>query len=316
MKKTKSTISDVILVGQGFADVPLLRSELEKHEYAIQEEKSASAALSKIGKSEIPVVIYQQSSQKEDDVFVKQCASLLSHPCVIVLTKNKSVDNIRELFKQGAFDCLIYPVEASHFMHSIRRGLEKRKAMLYGIKDPLTGLYNRYSFKDMLKSEIDRAKRYDRHLSLLMIDIDYFKKINDEFGHIIGDHILVRLASILQSSFRKTDIITRFGGEEFAIILPETEISHATILAERIRRKIQQHDYSELIGAVHLTVSIGISNYHTPLSKPDVTLLHSADQALYAAKRNGRNKVCISLAPAEATPVEVIPKTKRLVPRA
>jgi two-component system, cell cycle response regulator len=125
--------------------------------------------------------------------------------------------------------------------------------------------------------------------------VDYFKKINDLFGHLIGDQVLEEIADVLRDSVRKIDVISRFGGEEFAIILPETTIGHATMLAERIRKKIEENNYAYLIKENKLTVSIGISNYHTPGRKSDIVLIHSADKALYAAKKEGRNKVCISV---------------------
>lgn len=286
----------VLFIGLDSTLSEALKPEFKKNHFDTFKEESSQKALEKIQEQEISVVIVNEETKAIKCIdFVQKCSKLISHPSIIVLSQSKSVKNIRELFQAGTHDCLIKPFQISHLFHSIKIGLEKRKARIYGIKDPLTGLYNRYFFKDMLRSEIDRARRYDRHLSLLMIDIDYFKKINDLFGHLIGDHVLVELAEILKISFRKTDIITRFGGEEFAIILPETTIGHATMLAERIRKKIEHYDYSHLIKHEPLTVSIGISNYHTPGQKNDITLIHSADKALYAAKKEGRNKVCISV---------------------
>lgn len=309
MRKKRSVIHSVLFVGLNKKLAKALKPDIEKHDYVIYEVSHPSHALKKVQTQEISAVIYLQPDVKMDGHhFVRKCSKLISHPAIIVLTKSRSILNVRGLFQHGAHDCLILPCKTDQLLLSMKRGLERRKARIYGIKDPLTGLFNRYTFKDMLRSELDRAQRYDRHLSLLMIDIDYFKKINDQYGHIMGDRVLVELSEVLKASFRKTDIITRFGGEEFAIILPETTLGHATMLAERIRKQIETNDYSHLIGANHLTVSIGISNYFTPADehprKSDIKLIHSADKALYAAKKEGRNKVCIAVPtkPKRATP--------------
>ena len=295
-RKKRGSADKALFVGLKPVLSHKLKSEFEKNHFIVYQEPHPHKALQIAQKDEISVVLYHQGlSAIKSLEFVRQCAQLISHPAIIVLTQKKSVRNVRSLFQEGAHDCLIQPVQTSHLLHAVQRGLEKRKARIYGVKDPLTGLYNRYAFKNILRVEIQRAQRYDRHLSLLMIDIDHFKKINDLFGHLTGDQILVEFSKILKASFRQTDIITRFGGEEFAIVLPETTIGQATLLAERIRKRIETHDYSRLIDTQPLTVSIGISNYHTPGKKNEVTLLHSADQALYAAKKEGRNKVCISV---------------------
>ena len=296
MKKKRSVIHNILLIGLSGALLKSLKPELEKQDFILHEESNLDNAIRLIPKLDICLVLFDQDTYVSHGTdFVKKCARVITHPSVVVFTKNKSIENVRTLFHHKVHDCLVKPFKMSLLLDSIKRGLEHRKSQIYGIKDPLTGFYNRYAFKEILRQEIDRAQRYERHLSLLMIDIDHFKRINDLFGHLIGDEALEEIADVIRSAVRKTDVITRFGGEEFAIILPETTIGHATLLAERIRKKIEEHDYSALIARESLTVSIGISNYHTPGRKSDLTLIHSADQALYAAKKEGRNKVVISV---------------------
>lgn len=307
VKKKKSVIHTVLLVGLSPALLKTIKPELEKQDFVIHEENNLQNAIRLIPKLDICLVLFDQDSYASESIdFVKKCASVISHPSVVVMTENKSIENLRSLFHHKVHDCLVKPFKLSFLLDSIKRGLEHRKSQIYGIKDPLTGLYNRYAFKEILRQEIERAQRYERHLSLLMIDIDHFKRVNDLFGHLIGDEVLEEVADVITSAVRKTDVITRFGGEEFAIILPETTIGHATLLAERIRKKIEEHDYSYLIKKESLTVSIGISNYHTPGRKSDLTLIHSADQALYVAKKAGRNKVVISV-PHPSKPQSVTP---------
>jgi len=160
-------------------------------------------------------------------------------------------------------------------------------------KDFLTGLFNRRYFMELAEAELIRSERYDRPLSVFMLDVDHFKKINDTHGHNAGDAVLRRLGEIMQNALREVDIIGRMGGEEFAILLPETTLENAAMVAERLREKISLQAISLSGGLpLHITVSIGVA----ALSGKDLnidTLLSFADEALYEAKRE-RNQVRVS----------------------
>jgi len=160
--------------------------------------------------------------------------------------------------------------------------------------DSLTKTFNHRVFHDILEREFNRYKRYKSSLSLIMLDIDYFKNVNDSFGHQIGDQILKELASLLTLCIRQTDIIARYGGEEFAIVLPETSIEHAYILAERMRKKIASHRFDYFKKSLHITISLGVSNSSSLRTKDKDELIYLADEALYLAKRKGRNQTCVS----------------------
>jgi diguanylate cyclase (GGDEF)-like protein len=157
--------------------------------------------------------------------------------------------------------------------------------------DSLTGLFNRRALNDMLMHEIERATRYSTDLSLVLCDIDMFKKINDAYGHTAGDRALLSVAAILQQTLRKADIVGRYGGDEFMVILPETSLAGAKKLAEKVRLAIEQLDL-ELPGnkRVRLTLSMGVASCCTPNDNID-TLVALADKALYESKDAGRNKV-------------------------
>ncbi len=155
-------------------------------------------------------------------------------------------------------------------------------------RDSLTGLYTRAVFDFSLSRLIAEHARYDRHLSLLLADIDGFKQVNDRFGHQAGDEVLRRIGKLFLDGFREADLPARYGGEEFSVILPETPINQAVGLAERIRKKVYRH-FTEK--GTHLTVSIGVSCIHKPGITTAQQLVHSADKALYAAKRSGKNAV-------------------------
>ena len=157
--------------------------------------------------------------------------------------------------------------------------------------DPLTGLFNRREFEQRLQTERRRAVRYGRPFSLLMLDVDHFKDINDRYGHPCGDEVLTTLADLLRLNVRPMDAVCRYGGEEFAAILPETGRDGALVLAERIRRTVQ--DSTIVLDAarqVRATVSIGVATFATDAADGG-DVVAAADRALYRAKHGGRNRV-------------------------
>lgn len=158
------------------------------------------------------------------------------------------------------------------------------------VTDGLTGLYNRRHFEYNLEREFLRIKRYPADLSLAMVDIDHFKQVNDTYGHQFGDYVLREISNIIYQSFRKTDMIYRYGGEELAIILPETPLEGAVIPLERLRQKISEHKFSYNNQETNITISVGASVSLTEM-KTQSELVACADKALYKAKQTGRNKV-------------------------
>ena len=157
------------------------------------------------------------------------------------------------------------------------------------IFDALTGCYNKKQIEILLEKFLSESLRYNVPLSIMMLDIDHFKKVNDTYGHLVGDFILKEVANILKSTIRHSDACGRFGGEEFIIILPNTKLIGAMKLAERIRKNIQNHEFIFNNTKIFVTISIGI----TSASKTDsiFSLIERADEALYEAKNKGRNRV-------------------------
>jgi diguanylate cyclase (GGDEF)-like protein len=157
--------------------------------------------------------------------------------------------------------------------------------------DGLTGLLNRRTFNGQLQRRLREAQRYNRPLSMLLLDIDHFKKVNDTYGHPAGDAVLRGVAQLLQNQARETDIVARFGGEEMALILPETDGRGALAIAERIRKGVAAAAHPTEQGNLRVTASIGLATW--PGAAPDAdTLVEAADKALYRAKEGGRNRVC------------------------
>lgn len=161
-------------------------------------------------------------------------------------------------------------------------------------RDGLTNLYNHRYFQDFFESEVKKTVKYGQHLALLLLDIDHFKTINDSYGHPAGDNVLIEVGKVLVKLARRCDIVARYGGEEFAIILPETGLSSAKVLAQRLRRGIEQISIEHESRQINITVSIGlISTEQTAFPINRNSLLNGCDQALYNAKNNGRN--CIEV---------------------
>ncbi|MBA3037668.1 MAG: GGDEF domain-containing protein [Desulfobacterium sp.] len=191
-------------------------------------------------------------------------------------------------------ELLIKYKEAKNQADSVAKRLqvvnEKLKAV--SIRDGLTGLYNHVYFQKHLDIELSRTIRYRKPISLMMLDLDYFKKINDAHGHRIGDIVLKKISALILNQVRISDITSRYGGEEFAIILPETELKDAAVLAERIRTSVEQNEIMTDSNTVKVTISIGVATY-IPASKilSKSELLDAADSALYASKHSGRNKL-------------------------
>ncbi|ADU64253.1 MAG: GGDEF domain-containing protein [Pseudodesulfovibrio sp.] len=182
----------------------------------------------------------------------------------------------------------------NHLGLALRNALIFKEVKLRADRDGLTRIYNRHSFDERLIYEIKRRRRYNHDLSLLMVDLDHFKQVNDTYGHKAGDMVLRKVGEILTETFRTTDLAARYGGEEFVVLLPHTSEEAAWKLAERIRESIQGcvfrfdgHEFS-------VTASIGVASVEAGALTRDDDLLIKADKALYKAKNNGRNMVVIS----------------------
>ncbi|MFN2267963.1 MAG: diguanylate cyclase, partial [Desulfonatronovibrio sp.] len=182
-------------------------------------------------------------------------------------------------------------VLAVAFDISQRKAAEERLRFL-ATTDELTGLWNRRHFSKGVRNELERARRYQKMFSLLMLDIDYFKKINDTYGHGAGDEVLRHFAHLLMKNLRQMDVAGRVGGEEFSIILPHTDMDGAYAIAERLRQSIAATPVNYQGHKIHFTVSIGIASYQKDIKNED-EMFRMADNALYKAKSQGRNLVAI-----------------------
>ncbi len=169
-----------------------------------------------------------------------------------------------------------------------------RNTKLLALTDGLTGLLNRNAFHERLESEYQRFRRYGSYLSLIVADFDYLKEINDNYGHPVGDEVLKKIGDILRETSRESDVLTRYGGDEFVIVLPETNTQNAVNMAERIREKIEKYSFKVNNHHFKCTLSLGVATAPGNKIKSSQDLLERADRALYASKRAGRNMVSVS----------------------
>ena len=181
---------------------------------------------------------------------------------------------------------------------TIERALEYMKILKDATLDALTGLNNRHQFALRLREETASAKRQNTPLCCIMTDIDFFKKVNDTYGHAVGDCVLKNVAKTIKKELRENDIPSRYGGEEFAILLPYTTLDEATLVAQRLRRAIEKkkiniEEYNiQGVSQLSVTISVGVSAYDKTMKEPQL-LYQNADKALYEAKESGRNKVVV-----------------------
>jgi diguanylate cyclase (GGDEF)-like protein len=214
----------------------------------------------------------------------------------LVLITSEGEPGMREAaIELGVDDYLEKPLNQHEVVSRVRVGSRMwalhRELRRAAITDGLTTLYNHDHFNRVLEQEVHRARRYGHPLSVMMIDVDHFKAINDTVGHLVGNTVLERIAAILRENARGMDIIARFGGEEFAVVLPESKVADACVVAERMRRAIEDADYGDEVADGQVTASFGVADSDDERALCAARLVDLADRAMYLAKHRGRNQV-------------------------
>ena len=195
-------------------------------------------------------------------------------------------------FADTVIKSAVNAIEQAHTIEQTKADNARLEALAH--TDPLTHLLNRRALTIRLVAELERVRRYNSPLTMLMIDLDHFKLVNDTYGHLVGDEVLRGIGMILQRSVRSVDMVARYGGEEFVIVLPETGETGAVAFAERIRQRVEQHNFEAARSStVRVTVSVGVSCFPSPHVDSAEDLFARADVALYRAKERGRNQVCV-----------------------
>ena len=222
----------------------------------------------------------------------------------ILLTARDSIENVVAGLQSGADDYLTKPVIEPELIarlttgkrivtleRSLRAAMEENRRL--SVTDPLTGAYNRRYLMEQLPREIDRSARYGRELAVIMCDVDHFKRINDTYGHLVGDEVLKWFVAQLCEGVRSADWIARYGGEEFVIVLPETNVMNATTAAEHVRQQLAGATCATTAGSLQVTASFGVSGWKTkpPQGATLDALIAACDAGVYASKSAGRDRV-------------------------
>jgi len=223
---------------------------------------------------------------------IRQLEAYISVP-IVYLSGETDVDRQMSAIRGGGDDFLTKPIQPNHLISAVNSRAKRARALrALMMRDSLTGLLNHTSIKDKLENELSRSRRTGSELVFAMIDIDKFKSINDNYGHPVGDRVIKSLARLLQQRLRKSDIVGRYGGEEFAAILLDTNLEHAQRIMDDVREAFFGVSQSSENSFFNVSFSCGLASFAD--YKDPVEMTDAADQALYKAKHGGRNQVVAS----------------------
>lgn len=297
----------ILVVDDDPNNLRLVAETLDGLGYALETATDGVQAIERVRESAPDLLILDVMMPKMNGLEVCRIVKSLSADAfipIILVTVKGDVDSKVTGLKLGADDYLAKPYNPLELRARVASMLrikalqdkinsKRRELEALSMTDDLTGLYNHRAMQQRLKDEFMRAQRYNDPLSLLMIDVDHFKKVNDRYGHLFGDYVLSELAQVLGTCVREIDLLARYGGEEFLVILPQTHFSGSLAVAERIWRTVAKHDFHDNNITHPITVSVGISFYPNKNVSTVDQLVAFADQALYQAKREGRNRICL-----------------------
>ena len=289
--------SKVLLVDDDQTLLMLFSTALRRDKYDVETAGDGRTALAKLEERAADVVLLDINLPDMSGIEVMRQIVKSSAASVILITGDDGRYSHATAVQEGATDFIVKPIRLAELGQRVRQALEMRRLAeaqerlvadleRLAIRDELTGLFNYRHFQARLKQEAERAQRYRRPFSLIVFDADHFKEVNDTLGHAEGDRVLAELARILGQAVRGTDVVCRYGGEEFAVLLPETPVAQAAAVAERARQAVEA---AKLLSGRPMTVSAGAAEVRPDERGED--LVRRVDAALYAAKRAGRNRV-------------------------
>lgn len=287
---------EILLIDDDVELVAFLRESLEKQSYYVSIALSAERGLKIFYESKPDLILLDilLPDQSGIDVLNQIIGKAKKERIPIIIISGEHSKNVQMYaYSLGVMDYLPKPVDIDLFLVLIKNRFElKREWQKSIIVDELTGAYNRKFFNQTMKQLVSDFKRTDRRFSVALLDLDYFKKVNDTYGHLIGDEVLLTFAELVQQSIRVEDSFCRYGGEEFALFMPNTDAASALIVIERIQQQFSALEFMAKNEIFHVSFSCGvteITNAHQNADK----LIDEADQALYASKHAGRNQTTL-----------------------
>ena len=288
----------ILIVDDTVANLDLLAELLDN--YDIIDATSGEEALEILEEEKVDLILLDIMMPGMDGFEV--CRRLREKPetkeiPIIFITAKNDEDSIEKAYDIGGSDYITKPFKPKELRARVKMQLKlqelKNELKILASTDPMTGLYNRRHFACVAEHTINLARREKKSVSVILLDIDRFKKINDTYGHNVGDEVIIRLAQILKKNKRASDVCCRFGGEEFVILLPNTDLKGAVTLAQNLRNIVEGVVMEAPNGGeFNFTISAGVSSVDI-LNEPTVEdAIRRADEALYKAKETGRNRVC------------------------
>jgi diguanylate cyclase (GGDEF)-like protein len=279
----------------------VLQRQLRNAGYLVETAQNGDEALAKILADPCSILLTDWDMPGMDGATLCRRvreANLSGYLYILLLTGHDSAADIVVGLEAGADDYIRKPANEAELLARLKAGRRivelTRQVQLLSVTDSLVGTYNRRYLTDQLGLEIERARRYGRPLAVLIADLDHFKRINDDHGHLTGDEVLQGFAECVRTSIRQNDWIARYGGEEFVVVLPDTNLAAAVATAEKIRLRCASAQMETTKGALVVTASFGVAALEClPVTETATvaTLLHRADVALYRSKNAGRNRV-------------------------
>jgi diguanylate cyclase (GGDEF)-like protein len=276
----------------------LLAIVLQREGYRVITAANGVDGLAKLEQEQVQIALSDIMMPKMDGFeLIKQIRSnpaLKSIYFILITARIQEGDRVRGL-DLGADDYITKPFSFSELLARVRVGsrlVQYQRHLEHQTQvDSLTGLFNRRAFERKMEEEFERSKRYQHPLSLLILDIDNFKTINDTYGHHGGDTALVKISETLRAKTRQSDFPSRFGGEEFVLVLPDTDLDGALLVANKVHEEIRSRTFGTTSRSFSLTVSIGLSSTCAKTYREWREMLEDADQALYVAKNSGKDRV-------------------------
>lgn len=292
---------NILVVDDNALNLKVLTDILEKEGYKVGTTNDGLKVMDIVHENKFDIILLDIIMPKIDGFGVfnllKEDYETQDIPVIMVTAKTDS-QSIKKALELGVFDYIKKPIEEVEVIARVQSALrfkaqlEQLKEM--SMKDGLTGLYNHSPFIELFQKELDKNQRVDQGVTFVMLDIDYFKTVNDTYGHQVGDTVLQELSGLLLESVREGDIVGRYGGEEFGIVFLNSQKEGVIRACHRLKNKVENFQFNSQMKKISLTISMGICHKESKERMSSHEMIQQADDALYRAKNKGRNRIEIA----------------------